>query len=316
MRNSKTARKGPSKKSQAPTFKSPRGKAFSGDSRSFSSGRTPQAENPSSGRSSAFAGRSGGAPKEDSVPRSWRAIIGHHAIREALQCHPHMAKVLWIKTGFESSQDLRDIYETAQHHEIKTEVLADTRFDRFGTSHQGAALYLDGGPKFDIEGLRNFTEAKVVVLDGIEDPHNLGAILRTSWLLDVQGILIPQDRAVGLTPTVHKVACGGAEHVPVLETSNFANPIQELKDQGFWVFGLSHKAKKTVFDMTLPEKVVWVVGAEDKGLRVNTERLCDELVSIPQVSAGASYNASVAAAIALSETARQHAQRGNRKKPQ
>lgn len=265
-------------------------------------------------KSSQLKGGRFSGPAEEVIPRSWRAVIGHHAIREALLRHSHLAKILWMKSGFESSQDLREIFELAQSSKVKIEIVAEGRLDRFGSSHQGAALYLDGGPRLDLEGLKNFETARIVVLDGIEDPHNLGAILRTSWLLDVKGIMIPEDRAVGLTPTVHKVACGGAEHVPVLETTHFAGPIQELKDQGFWVFGLSHKAKKTVFELELPEKVVWVIGAEDKGLRVNTERLCDELVSIPQVSAGASYNASVAAAIALSETARQHAQRGNRKK--
>ena len=154
------------------------------------------------------------------------------------------------------------------------------------------------------------------MLDGIEDPHNLGAILRTSWLTGVHGVLIPEDRAVGLTPTVHKVACGGVEHVPVEETTNFSNYAEDLKKKGYWIYGLSPRGKKSIFELDLPEKVVWAIGAEDKGMRVTTERLCDELVFIPQSSASASYNASVATAMALTETLRQHAPRGNRKKSQ
>lgn len=261
------------------------------------------------------AGSRHGRP-EEVIPRTWRAVIGHHAIREALNIRPHQAKVLWIKQGYESSQDLREIYELAEKEKIKIELHPDARIDKFGSSHQGACLYVDGGPELDFEGLESFDNSAVIILDGIEDPHNLGAILRTSWLTGVHGVIIPEDRAVGLTPTVHKVACGGVEHVPLLETTNFAGQVQKLKDQGYWVFGLSHKAKKTIFDLDLPAKVVWVIGAEDKGLRVNTERLCDELVAIPQASAGASYNASVATAVALTETMRQHTHCRNRKKSQ
>lgn len=265
-------------------------------------------------RGSGFAPGSRHGKQEEPLPRHWRAIIGHHAIREALEIRPQQVKVLWMKQGYESSSDLRDIMALAQEKRVKVELQPEGRIDKFGPSHQGAALYVDGAPKLDFGGLDNFSNSTVILLDGIEDPHNLGAILRTSWLTGVHGIIIPEDRAVGLTPTVHKVACGGAEHVPVLETTNFTNPVEELKKQGYWVFGLSHKAKRTLFDLELPAKVVWAIGAEDKGLRVTTERMCDELVSIPQASAGASYNASVATAIALTETMRQHAHCGNRKK--
>ncbi|MBX3040436.1 MAG: 23S rRNA (guanosine(2251)-2'-O)-methyltransferase RlmB [Bdellovibrionaceae bacterium] len=249
--------------------------------------------------------RSAGPRREPEIPKNWRAVAGTHALSEVFSVRPHQIKAFWLRQGWESSQDLRDLEEKARKARLTVETKPVAVLDRLCATHQGAVAYVDGRPTLDFDGLDSFKTSTVLLLDGIEDPHNLGAILRTGWLMGVNGLLIPEDRAVGLTPTVHKVACGGVEHVPVQETTHFQGSIETLKEKGYWVFGLSHKAKKTIFDLELPEKVVWAVGAEDKGLRVPTEKLCDELVSIPQLSAAASYNASVATAIALTETFRQ-----------
>ncbi|MGE5086201.1 MAG: 23S rRNA (guanosine(2251)-2'-O)-methyltransferase RlmB, partial [Bacillota bacterium] len=258
----------------------------------------------------------GGQRSENSIPREWRIVVGNHAIKETLSVRPRAVKGLWLKNGWESSADLREIEELAAKYRVKIETRQETVIDKFGSSHQGAALFADAAPQLDLDGLEKHNTSVVLMLDGIEDPHNLGAILRTSWLTGGHGVLIPQDRAVGLTPTVHKVACGGVEHVPVEETTNFSKYTEILKEKGYWVYGLSPRGKKSIFELDLPEKVIWAIGAEDKGLRVTTERLCDELVFIPQTNASASFNASVATAMALTETLRQHAQRGNRKKSQ
>lgn len=256
----------------------------------------------------------GGGGRELEIPREWRPVIGTHAIKEALSVRPQMGKILWLRQGWESSADLREIQELTQSARIKIENKPESVIDRFGSSHQGAVLFMNGAPTLSMEGLENFDKSILLILDGIEDPHNLGAILRTSWLIGVQGVLVPEDRAVGLTPTVHKVACGGAEHVPVVETTNFTNYAEDFKKMGYWIYGLSPRGKKSIFELDLPEKVVWAIGSEDKGMRVNTERLCDELVYIPQSSAAASYNASVATAMALTETLRQHQKSNPRKK--
>lgn len=255
-----------------------------------------------------------GGARELEIPKEWRPVIGTHAIKEALQVRPHMAKILWLRQGWESSSDLREIQELAFKEKVKIETKPESVVDRFGSSHQGAVVFMNGAPTLSLEGLENFEKSILLILDGIEDPHNLGAILRTSWLVGVNGVFVPEDRAVGLTPTVHKVACGGAEHVPVVETTSFANYAEDLKKMGYWVYGLSPRGTKSIFDLQLPEKVVWAIGSEDKGMRVTTERLCDELVYIPQSSAAASYNASVATAMALTETLRQHTGSGSRKK--
>lgn len=255
-----------------------------------------------------------GRGKEPEIPKDWRPVIGTHAIKEALNVHAKMGKLLWLRQGWEASGELREIQEMALAAKLKIEVKPESVIDRFGSSHQGAVLFMNGAPTLAMEGLESLDKSIMLILDGIEDPHNLGAILRTSWLIGVQGVLIPEDRAVGLTPTVHKVACGGAEHVPVEETTNFAKYAEEFKKMGYWIYGLSPRGKKSIFDLQLPEKVVWAIGSEDKGMRVTTERLCDELVYIPQSSAAASYNASVATAMALTETLRQHQSSGPRKK--
>ncbi|MBX2987401.1 MAG: 23S rRNA (guanosine(2251)-2'-O)-methyltransferase RlmB [Bdellovibrionaceae bacterium] len=285
-------------------------KQRSSSSRSPSGGRSPSSRGAPAGRGPQRGGPHRGGPQrrpENDIPKSWRMVTGTHAIREAFVASD--VKVLWLRQGWESSQDLRELEEQARKARLSVEVKPVGVLDKICATHQGAVIYVDGRPTLDMDGLDNFQTSMLLMLDGLEDPHNLGAIVRTSWLTGVHGILIPEDRAVGLTATVHKVACGGAEHVPVEETTNFAGPVETLKQKGYWVFGLSHKAKKSLFDLKLPEKVIWAIGAEDKGLRIPTERLCDELVSIPQLSDAASYNASVATAMALTETLRQHRHR-------
>ncbi len=280
--------------------------------------RSAQGRGNPSGPRSSHAGRSQhqGARSENQIPRDWRVVIGTHAINEALKVRPDDVRGFWLRTGWENSGDLREMHELALKNRIKVELKTEAAIEKFGPSQQGAALFLDGRPEYSMEGLASFEKSILLMLDGIEDPHNLGAILRTSWLIGVQGVLIPEDRAVGLTPTVHKVACGGFEHVPVEETTSFANYSEELKKRGYWIYGLSPRGTRSIFELDLPDKVVWAVGSEEKGLRVTTERLCDELVFIPQASSSASYNASVATAMALTETLRQHAAHGNRKKSQ
>ncbi|MEN0057309.1 MAG: TrmH family RNA methyltransferase [Bdellovibrio sp.] len=264
--------------------------------------------------SSARSPRPQGGRSENAIPKEWRIVIGTHAINEALKVRPRDVKGLWLRQGWEHSADLREMQEMALRSQLKIEVKPEGALERFGPSQQGAALFVQGAPAFNMQKLADLEKSIVLLLDGIEDPHNLGAIMRTSWLMGVEGVMIPEDRAVGLTPTVHKVACGGVEHVPVEETTNFSNHAENLKKNGYWIYGLSPRGQKSLFDLDLPEKVVWAVGSEEKGMRVTTERLCDELVFIPQASSSASYNASVATAMALTETMRQHAVRGNQKK--
>jgi 23S rRNA (guanosine2251-2'-O)-methyltransferase len=247
----------------------------------------------------------GKPPEKLGYPKSWRQVAGTHAIMELLNTHPKSVQLVILQANWNTSADLRDLAKLLESKKIKMEQKSDQQLQEICRSHQGAVAFSDLTLNFDYENTAWDEKAMVLALDGVEDTQNLGAILRTSWLMGVNGIIIPEDRAVGLTANVHKVASGGAEHVPIHRTNQFTPPFETLKKAGFWVFGLSHKATKTIYDMTIPEKVIWVLGSEDKGLRGTTEKACDELVSIPQLSASASYNVSVTAGLALGETKRQ-----------
>lgn len=204
-----------------------------------------------------------------------------------------------------SSQSLRDISELAGKHRVQLKTKSPGQIDAIGSGNQGIALAVMENPEVNWEHLAGEGQRLVLILDGLEDPHNLGSILRTAWLTAVDAIITPEDRAVGLTPAVCKIASGGAEHVAVEQHTNLASAMQQLKDAGFWIYGLSEKGKQRPWDFKLPEKVAWVVGSEGSGMRITTERACDELVRIPQVESGSSYNASIALAMALTETCRQ-----------
>ena len=255
--------------------------------------------------SGSFDGSQRGKSEKLQYPKSWRQIAGTHAIIELLNTRPKTVETVLLQTNWRSSSDLRELADILVSKKIKIEEKSESQLGEICKSHQGAVAFSNETLDFDYQSMEWNEHALVIALDGVEDTQNLGAVIRTSWLMGAQGIIIPEDRAVGLTATVHKVASGGAEHVPIHRTNQFAAPFETLKKAGFWVFGLSHKATKSIYDLNMPEKVVWVLGSEDKGLRSPTEKACDELVSIPQSSPAASYNVSVSAALAMAETKRQ-----------
>jgi 23S rRNA (guanosine2251-2'-O)-methyltransferase len=232
-----------------------------------------------------------------------RLVAGTHAVIEILKTNPeHISKVLYAK---EINTQLKNlILETAKKHRFSAEEKAKPVLDGLYPNHQNCLVSAKARPEFNENNLKD--KSLLLFLDGVEDPHNLGAITRSAWLLNADGIYIPDNRSVDLTPTTHKVACGGVEHVPITSETNFKNPIERFKELGFWVYGLSHKGKKTIFDVELAPKTILVLGAEDKGLRSTTETMCDELVSIPQASSEASFNVSVAAALSMYEYRRQN----------
>jgi 23S rRNA (guanosine2251-2'-O)-methyltransferase len=238
-------------------------------------------------------------------PKHLRPIVGLHAINEVLKVRPRSIEMAWLQQGFESNQDLAKLNKELQQLKVRTETKPAAVVEKVALSHQGAVLFSSQAPEVDWQKIYAKNKAIVLVLDGLEDVHNLGAILRTSWLLNVAAIVIPQVGAVRLTAAVHKIACGGAEHVPVVEMNQFSSLFEELKKHDFWAFGLSHLGKKTLFELKVPDKVIFCLGSEERGLRKTTERLCDELISIPQSSSDASYNASVAAGMVLLEASRQ-----------
>ena len=151
----------------------------------------------------------------------------------------------------------------------------------------------------------------LLVLDGITDPHNLGACLRVADGAGAHAVIAPKDRAVGLNATAAKVASGAAETVPYITVTNLARTLRELKELGVWIVGTDDTAPKTLYQTKFEGPIAWVLGAEGEGMRRLTRELCDELVSIPMLGSVESLNVSVASAVCLYETARQRGTQSN-----
>jgi 23S rRNA (guanosine2251-2'-O)-methyltransferase len=147
--------------------------------------------------------------------------------------------------------------------------------------------------------------AFLLVLDGVTDPHNLGACLRTADAAGVHAVIAPKDKAAGLTPVVERVACGAAQTVPYLMVTNLARTLRELKDRGVWLIGTDERASESPQDIDQCGHIAWVMGAEGSGMRRLTRESCDHLVHIPMAGSVQSLNVSVATGVCLYETVRQ-----------
>jgi len=174
----------------------------------------------------------------------------------------------------------------------------------YGASHQGVAMQLACSKTISLEQLidfskQNCTNPIILALDGITDPHNVGAIIRSAEAFDCKGIIIPQRRSAGLTGTVAKVAAGALEHIPVSRIVNLNKSLEELKKNGFLVVGLSGDSQLSILNFHEKTPLVVIVGAEDKGISLLTQKKCDYLLKIPLKGKTSSLNASVAAAISL-----------------
>ena len=174
----------------------------------------------------------------------------------------------------------------------------------FGASHQGVAIQLAYSKTVPLEKLieistENSAYPIILALDGITDPHNLGAIIRSAEAFDCKGIVIPQRRSAGLTGTVAKVAAGALEYLPVSRVVNLNRALDELKKNGFLVIGLSGNCQLSISKFHEKSPLVVIIGAEDKGISLLTQKKCDFLLKIPLKGKTSSLNASVAAAISL-----------------
>jgi 23S rRNA (guanosine2251-2'-O)-methyltransferase len=182
------------------------------------------------------------------------------------------------------------------------------RLDGFygGGRHQGVVARVEVRNTADtldelLEGIEN---PMLLVLDGVTDPHNLGACLRVANGAGAHAVVAPKDRAVGVTPTVSKVASGAAESTPYLMVTNLARTLAELKDRNIWIVGADERAEKTLYEADLPDAIAWVLGAEGDGMRRLTRESCDLLVRIPMRGEVESLNVSVSAGVCLYESAR------------
>jgi 23S rRNA (guanosine2251-2'-O)-methyltransferase len=248
-------------------------------------------------------------PKEDD--ESQDIIYGCHAVLSALQSSRQFNRI-WLIAKHRYDPRFHSLLEEAKANGAVIDEVSPTRLDQLagGGNHQGIIGQVAPYNYMELGDL--ITQAKeqspqpvIVILDGITDPHNLGAIIRTAEAFGAQGVVIPQRRAAGITSTVLKVASGALEHLAVARVVNLNRALEDLKAAGFWIYGAATKHGKTLQNMNLQGAIGLVVGSEDEGLSLLTQRSCDELISIPLNGKTPSLNASVASAIALYEIYRQ-----------
>ena len=238
-----------------------------------------------------------------------RVVYGLHAVAAALKRRPAAVFEVFLDAG-RSDPRARRVADLAKAAGVRLHEAAAGQLDGFakGGRHQGIAAFVE-----DVtlaasvnEVLDDLAEpAFLLVLDGVQDPHNLGACLRVADAMGVHAIVAPKDRATGLNATAHKVASGAAESVPFIPVTNLARTLRELKDKGIWVVGTSEGEGRTLYQVDLSGPLALVLGAEGEGLRRLTRESCDELISIPMLGQVESLNVSVAAGICLYEARRQ-----------
>lgn len=241
-----------------------------------------------------------------------RIIYGFHAVTARLRQDAAGIQEIYLDAARHDAR-MRDLTALAGSNNVRT-IAADTaRLDGLAGihRHQGVVARVAATELAqDIDEVLDAVEATqkpalLLVLDGVQDPHNLGACLRVADALGVHAVVAPKDRAVGMTPTVAKVASGAAETVPYIMVTNLARALRELKERNLWIIGAEQGSGKTIYDMNLTVPIAWVLGAEGEGMRRLTREHCDELAEIPMTGNVESLNVSVASGICLGETVRQ-----------
>lgn len=242
---------------------------------------------------------------EDSI------VFGLHAVRTLLRQRPECAALLVLQKGRDDAR-AAELMHLAQSADVRTEWRESRELDRLAGSdrHQGACLQVRAAGALGEGALdelldRASTPPLLLVLDGVQDPHNLGACLRTADAAGVSAVIIPRDRAAGLSSTVRKVASGAAETMPLIQVVNLARTLRWLKEREIWIVGTGDQADKSVFETSLTGPLAVILGAEGAGLRRLTRESCDALVSIPMLGVVESLNVSVATGVVLFEAVRQ-----------
>ena len=235
-------------------------------------------------------------------------VYGLHAVQSLLRRHPDRVLQLQLAERRDDPR-VRAIEAMAREHGTKVlRVDAQALQKAVGdVAHQGvAAEVLPLAPWSEDDLVGALTESPLILaLDGVQDPHNLGACLRSADAFGVNAVIAPKDRAVGLNATVEKVACGAAETVPYITVTNLARTLRELKERDIWVVGADSEAETDLHGFRHSGALAWVLGAEGEGLRRLTRETCDQLVSIPMLGSVESLNVSVSAGVCLFEARRQ-----------
>ena len=238
-------------------------------------------------------------------------IYGIHPVEEALKVSQLQIQKIFIGTE-KPGPALQKIIDLATEKRVATTFTSGKQLEQMagGGVHQNVVAVIGEIVYATLEKIlsrwkREGTKALFLILDGIQDPQNFGAIIRTASASGVNGIIIPKDRAVGITPSVIKASAGAASMIPIARVVNISNAIEVLKKAGIWIYGAAGEAEDLIFHLDFNIDLAIVIGAEGKGIRPLVKRNCDRLFSIPMKGPISSFNASVSAGMILYEVMRQ-----------
>lgn len=236
-------------------------------------------------------------------------VFGWHAVDAVLQRDPGRFQQVWIQTGREDKR-ARAITEALDQLGVKWQVVHRKELDaRVSGVHQGIVAQVAPSREWQesdlVAAIDGWDAPFLLILDGVTDPHNLGACLRSADAAGVQAVVVPRDKSASLNATVRKVACGAAESVPLVRVTNLARFMRTIKDAGVWVIGTAGESDATLYQADFRGPVALVMGAEGKGMRRLTREHCDALINIPMRGQVDSLNVSVATGVCLFEALRQ-----------
>lgn len=242
-----------------------------------------------------------------------RIIYGINPVAEAIKGHPERIQRIHYAG---SSSAIKEMLREGSKAGIKFFEEKRSGLDELAGSakHQGVVAILSDFQYAGVDEIlkdwkKSGEKAFIVILDGIQDPHNLGAIIRSAEGAGVHGIIIPRDRAVGVTPAVEKASAGAVQHVKVARVTNIARTVEKLKGEGLWIIGAKGSCDKSLYNVDLDMDIAFVIGSEGKGIRPLVSSKCDFLLAIPMRGRINSLNASVSAAIVMYEVVRQRGTR-------
>ena len=239
--------------------------------------------------------------------REPRVVFGFHAVLARLRADPKAVVEIFLDETRNDARG-RDLAALAERAGVRLMRVPTKRLDGFygGGRHQGvvARVEVRDFSKCIDSVLEGVEKPLLLVLDGVTDPHNLGACLRVANAAGAHAVIAPKDRSAGITPAVSKVASGAAEATPYLMVTNLARTLGELKERNIWIVGADERAEKTLYEADLPKSIAWVLGAEGEGMRRLTRENCDLLVRIPMAGEVESLNVSVSAGVCLFESVR------------
>ncbi len=237
-------------------------------------------------------------------------VFGWHAVEAVLKREPGRLQQVWIQTGRQDRR-VKTITEALDELGVRWAVVHRRELDeRVAGVHQGVVAEVNESREWTEDDLLAQLAGSdkppfLLVLDGVTDPHNLGACMRTCDAVGVQAVIAPKDKSASLTAVARKVACGAAESVPFVRVTNLARFLRTLKDQGVWLIGAAGEAEVTLYQADFKGPVALVMGAEGKGMRRLTRDHCDQLINIPMLGHVDSLNVSVATGVCLYEALRQ-----------